>query len=155
MVAQSAMCDRVLGAFLFLFSGFVYAYTYTFEQAPAGEFMVDIVFYPRMLAVVLCGLSIPLLLKKAGKLEEKIHTARELRLLSVYVSFVLYTLILERIGYLLDTFLWIGFMAWLVGERKTWIIILTAFLGTAIGYYLFYIVLRIPLPQGYIAELFQ
>ena len=39
-------------------------------------------------------------------------------------------------------------MTWLVGERKGWVIFLTAFLGTGITYYLFWIVLGVPLPEG-------
>lgn len=145
---QIRVLDRLLGIFLMLSSLFIYGYTYTFDYPKGGGLMVNIAFFPRFLAVVLFILSIPLLVKKPIKFDEKVSITKEKKLISIYLSFIVYTLALDKLGFLVDTFLWVLFMSWLVGERKVWVIFLTAFLGTGITYYLFWIVLGVPLPEG-------
>jgi putative tricarboxylic transport membrane protein len=145
--------DRVLGIFLMLSSLFLYAYTYTFDYPKGSGYMVDIAFFPRFLAVVLFILGLLLLLKRPAIVEEGASITKGKKLIAMYLSFIFYTLALDKLGFLVDTFLWVFFMSWLVGERKVWIILLTAFLATAIGYYLFSVILGVPLSEGRLLNL--
>jgi hypothetical protein len=140
--------DRILGVFLIFFSIFIYAYTYTFDYPKGGGVMVNIAFFPRFLAVALFILGIPLIIKKSSEADEDVFITKEVRLISIYLSFIVYTLLLNILGFLIDTFFWVVCMTWIVGERKGWVIFLTAFLGTGIAYYLFWTVLGVPLPEG-------
>ncbi len=148
LFSQIRVLDRILGIFLMLSSIFMYVYTYTFDYPKGGGYMVDIAFFPRFLSVVLFILGSLLLLKRPAGVGERASIIKGKKLISIYISFLAYTFLLNRLGFLIDTFLWVAFMSWLVGERKVWIILLTAFLGTAVGYYLFSVVLGVPLPEG-------
>ena len=145
---QMRVLDRVLGIFLMLSSLFIYAYTYIFDYPKGSGYMVDIAFFPRFLAVVLFILGLLLLLKRPAIVEEGASITKRKKLIAMYLSFIFYTLALDKLGFLVDTFLWLFFMSWLVGERKVWIILLTAFLATAMGYYLFSVILGVPLSEG-------
>ncbi|NIS59590.1 MAG: hypothetical protein GTO13_02460 [Proteobacteria bacterium] len=148
LFSQIRVLDRILGIFLMLCSVFMYVYTYTFDYPKGSGHMVDIAFFPRFLAVVLFILGFLLLLKRSAGMEERSSITKGKKLISIYISFLAYTFLLNRLGFLLDTFLWVAFMGWVVGERKVWIILLTAILATSMGYYLFSVVLGVPLPEG-------
>ncbi len=147
-LSQIRVLDRILGIFLMLSSLFMYAYTYTFDYPKGGGYMVDIAFFPRFLSVVLFILGSLLLLIRPAGVGKRASITKGKKLISIYISFLGYTFLLDWLGFLIDTFLWVAFMSWLVGERRGWVIFLTAFLGTAAGYYLFSVVLGVPLPEG-------
>ena len=146
--SQMRILDRLLGIFLMLSSLFIYGYTYTFDYPKGSGYMVDIAFFPRFLAVMLFILGLFSLLKRPAEMEERTSITKGKKLIAMYLSFIFYTLALDKLGFLVDTFLWVFFMSWLVGERKVWIILLTAFLATAMGYYLFSVILGVPLSEG-------
>ena len=100
---QMRVLDRLLGIFLMLSSLFIYGYTYTFDYPKGGGPMVNIAFFPRFLAVVLFILSIPLLVKKPIKFDEKVSITKEKKLISIYLSFIVYTLLLSTLGFMIDT----------------------------------------------------
>lgn len=147
-LSQMRFLDRALGVSLILLSVFLYLYTYVFDYPKGSGYMVDIAFFPRFLAVVLFILGFILLLKRPTGMEERASITKGKKLIAMYLSFIFYTLALDKLGFLVDTFLWVAFMSWLVGERKVWIMLLTAFLATAMGYYLFSVILGVPLSEG-------
>lgn len=140
--------DRILSILFMLIAIFVFIHTYSFEYPRGGGAMVDIALFPRFLAVLLFVLGLLLLLKKQPEKKEKSSITKEKQLILLYIGLILYTALLNKLGFLLDSFLWISFVALIVGERKWWVILLTAFLGPALGYYIFQIHLGIPLPEG-------
>jgi len=93
-------------------------------------------------------LGLLLLFKKAPEKEEKASITKEGKLVLIYIGLIAYTALLNRLGFLLDSFLWIIFVSLVVGERKWWIILLTSLLAPAFGYYIFQIRLGVPLPEG-------
>lgn len=147
-LSQMRFLDRALGVSLMLLSVFLYLYTYAFDYPKGGGYMVDIAFFPRFLAVVLFILGFILVLKRPTGMEERASMTKVKKLIAMYLSFIFYTLALDKLGFLFDTFLWVAFMSWLVGERNVWIMLLTAFLATAMGYYLFSVILGVPLSEG-------
>ena len=126
----------------------VFIVTYFFEYPKGGGAMVDIALFPRFLAALLFVLGLLLLLKKPPEKKEQTSITKEKKLILLYVGFILYTALLNNLGFLIDSFLLVSFVALLVGERKWWIILLTAILGPVLGYYIFKIHLGIPLPEG-------
>jgi len=140
--------NRIIGVSLILFSVLAFGHTYTFDYPRGGGAMVDIALFPRFLLIVLFILGFLLLFRKATDPAERSSITKEKYLLSLYIGLVAFTLSLPRLGFLISTFFWVAYICWLVGERKWWIILLTAFLGTTIGYYIFQVRLGIPLPEG-------
>lgn len=140
--------DRILSILFMLIAVFVFAHTYSFEYPRGAGAMVDIALFPRFLAILLFVLGLLLLLKKPSAKEEKATITKEKTLILLYVGLILYTAFLSKLGFLLASFLWILFVILIVGERKWWIILLTAFFGPVLGYYIFQVRLGIPLPEG-------
>lgn len=140
--------DRILSVFFMLVAVFVFIYTYSLEYPRGGGAMVDIALFPRFLAVLLFVLGLLLLFKKAPEKEEKDSITKEGKLVLIYIGLIGYTALLNRLGFLLDSFLWIIFVSLVVGERKWWIIFLTSSLAPVFGYYIFQVRLGVPLPEG-------
>ena len=140
--------DRAVGIFLMLFSIFIYVHTYSFDYPRGGGAMVNIALFPRFLAVPLFVLGLLLLFKRQTTEDEKTSITKEKKLVALYIGLVLYTYLLDKLGFLVDTFLWVAYVGLLVGERKWWVILLTALLGPALGYYVFQVQLGVPLPEG-------
>ena len=110
--------------------------------------MVNIALFPRFLAVPLFVLGLLLLFKRQTTEDEKTSITKEKKLVALYIGLVFYTHLLDKLGFLADTFLWVAYVGLLVGERKWWVILLTALLGPALGYYVFQVRLGVPLPEG-------
>jgi hypothetical protein len=140
--------DRAVGIFLMLLSIFIYVHTYSFDYPRGGGAMVNIALFPRFLAVPLFVLGLLLLFKRQTTEDEKTSITKEKKLVALYIGLVLYTYLLDKLGFLADTFLWVAYVGLLVGERKWWVILLTALLGPALGYYVFQVQLGVPLPEG-------
>ena len=145
--------NRTLGASLMLFSAAAFVCTYTFDYPRGGGAMVDIALFPRFLLIVLFVLGALLLFQRPADPEETASITKEKKLLSLYGGLVVFTLALPRFGFILSAFFWAAYICWLVGERKWWIILFTAFLGATLGYYIFQVRLGIPLPEGSIVNI--
>ena len=71
--------------------------------------------------------------------------------LLVIVSLLLYPLLLPILGYLITTFVLIGFLFLFLGEAKrTWLKVLGAVFVTLGSYFLFYVLLDVRLPRGFL-----
>ena len=140
--------DRAVGIFLMLLSILIYVHTYWFQYPRGGGAMVNIALFPRFLGVLLFVLGLLLLLKRQTKEDEKTSITKEKKLVALYIGLISYTYLLDKLGFLADTFLWVAYVGLLVGERKWWVILLTALLGPALGYYIFQVQLGVPLPEG-------
>jgi len=112
-------------------------------------------FLPFVTGLILVALSVTLLgarlLKRkdrAGSIGEPMPRAQALRrILKALGALCLYVLILEPLGFLLTTFLFMVLALRL--EPRRWTFILPAAIGaTAFFFFLFKVLLRVPLPPG-------
>jgi len=68
----------------------------------------------------------------------------------VLVSILLYAILLPRIGYLVATFGLMALLYGMMGMRRLWIKIVSAFITTLCSYVLFNSWLKVSLPKGII-----
>lgn len=85
--------------------------------------------------------------KKAAKLTDSWKGLYWGNVLLVIGAGIIYLLLMEPLGYLLATF---GFMLLLfgLGKMKLWIVLVSTVLAVTGSYYLFHILLKVPLPRG-------
>lgn len=64
------------------------------------------------------------------------------------VALLVYTGLLEILGFRISTFLLLLFLFWFVGKQKWWVVFLGSFLVTLFTHLLFRVALKVQLPTG-------
>jgi len=112
-------------------------------------------FLPFVTGLILIALSLILLTSRFLSQKDETSSAEERmpkgealqRILKALGALCLYTLILERLGFAMTTFLFMVVLLRL--EPRRWTFIIPAALGaTAFFFFLFKVLLRVPLPPG-------
>lgn len=113
-------------------------------------------FFPLMIGVALCVLTLPLLITSIVKAkgnhgkEEIILTKDHVKKLSpIVIVLFLYAFFLEKAGYLLTTSIIFFTLLMLLGVKFKYTL-MVLFLLVSFSYLLFAIVFEIPLPQGFL-----
>ena len=70
--------------------------------------------------------------------------------LSILISVVLYNILWTRLGFVLTTLLFMGFLLRGVGKRKWWVVLTGTGLTSFVAYFLFQRVLKCQLPTGFL-----
>jgi putative tricarboxylic transport membrane protein len=111
--------------------------------------------FPLIVGVFIVAISISLLfrpLKRLQESQEQIETfpkgADRIRVLAVFASLLIYTVCLKPLGYLISTVGLMGVIVRLLGLRGWAKIALAAALTGFLSYYLFAVILGVPLPMG-------
>ncbi len=108
-------------------------------------------FFPFGLAIALILLSLALIFKTRAK--DKIAAPfwperTWLRPLLGMVILIFYALVVERVGFVITTFIFLVAWMWVI-ERLRWWTIISISVGTTVGLYLiFSLLLEVPLPAG-------
>jgi putative tricarboxylic transport membrane protein len=116
-------------------------------------------FFPLMIGLLLGIFSVVLLVqslkeKRGETTSAPASTGRQKRILFTLGALFFVALFFERLGYLISTFLLIGFLLAAVSRQKAWVVITTAFLSSVISYLLFGVVLQTQLPAGILSRFF-
>jgi len=139
--------DRLPAGVLALFALFV---MWESRQLPLGTFRHPGPAYVPVLLASLLLIFAVLILLTAGQ-APKLSSLRwtEWRhALAIFVACVFSVFAIERLGYRLSMFLMLGFLVKFV-EKRSWISTLIFAFSLSFGsYFLFYTLLRVPLPQG-------
>ena len=106
-------------------------------------------FVPVVLAVLLVvfGAFIAALGRSSPRLSE-VGWAEARHAVAIFVACGFVAGALERLGYRLTIAVMVFFMLWLVGKKRVFFAAVFAVGLSAATYYLFYTVLRVPLPRG-------
>lgn len=64
------------------------------------------------------------------------------------VALLIYTGLLEILGFRISTFLFLLFLFWFVGKQKWWVVFLGSFLVTFFTHLIFRVALKVQLPAG-------
>jgi hypothetical protein len=114
-------------------------------------------FFPRIigLLIVICSFSVLFSSLRNKKQKDKLNVIWEglnlkniLSTMIIIVSITLYLLILNYVGFLFSSPVLIFLLAWVMGG-KNWIInIVLGIVSSGLIYWLFWIVMRIYIPQG-------
>ncbi|WP_394218311.1 tripartite tricarboxylate transporter TctB family protein [Halobacillus trueperi] len=143
--------NQKVSIFLILFAaGYLYL-SYNLKEYPYVP--VDSDFVPKILGYLLIILAIFLFFDKSSETEEEkekrqVPKKEMLVLLAVGGMIFLYIFLLEIIGFVLSSMLFIVACSWFLGYRKLVTTILVAVLFPLIMYLSFNYLLQIRLPQG-------
>jgi len=139
--------DRLSAGVLALFALLV---MWESRQLPLGTFRhPGPAYVPVVLAALLLLFAVLILLtaRQAPKLSSLRWTEWR-HALAIFVACVFSVFAIERLGYRLSMFLMLGFLVKFV-EKRSWISTLIFAFSLSFGsYFLFYTLLRVPLPQG-------
>jgi hypothetical protein len=139
--------DRLSAGVLALFALFV---IFESRQLPLGTFRhPGPAYVPVLLASLLLLFAVLILLtaSRAPKLSS-LHWTEWRHALAIFAACIFSVFAIERLGYRLSMFLMLGFLVKFV-EKRSWISTLIFAFSLSFGsYFLFYTLLRVPLPQG-------
>ncbi len=144
--------DQISAVVLLLVSGFVIQQSMGMPQQ--AEFGPDYGFFPFWLGLLLAVLSIALFVdawrRPAAKDEPWPFPARKalLNIVLMMAALAGYAFLLETLGYLLTTLLFVGFLMGVVQRDKLRTTVITTLAVTAFLYLVFQILLEINLPKG-------
>ncbi len=104
-------------------------------------------------AVIIGLLAIPLVVKgflkkREGKIVDLWKGYKWSRVIFVFISLLLYSALLSKIGYLLTTFGLMMFLFSILGRRRIWTQVITAFITVLGTYLVFRLWLKVQLPIG-------
>jgi hypothetical protein len=139
--------DRLSASVLGLFALLV---IWESRQLPLGTFRHPGPAYVPVVLAVLLLLFAVLILLTAGQAPKlaSLRWTEWRHALAIFVACVFSVFAIERLGYRLSMFLMLGFLVKFV-EKRSWISTLIFAFSLSFGsYFLFYTLLRVPLPQG-------
>ncbi len=64
------------------------------------------------------------------------------------VGLLVYTTLMEPLGFVISTFLLLIFLFWYVGKQKVWVVFLGSFMVTFFTHLIFRVALKVQLPTG-------
>ncbi|MGF3104942.1 tripartite tricarboxylate transporter TctB family protein [Rossellomorea sp. DUT-2] len=143
--------DRIISIILLVFAGIYLALSF---QLPAFPYaIIDSDVLPKGLGFLLIILAVVLFFQAKDDTEEdrkRRYVKKEdvIILLSVLGALLVYIFLLEPIGFLLSTILFLLVIPFVLGFKKKLTTVLVAFLFSGIMYYSFNYLLNITLPQG-------
>ena len=110
-------------------------------------------FIPRGVATCLLFAAGMLLFRalrgRALMLESKLEGANLRRVSAAALLTGAYVFVVERIGFISTTFLYMLFFVWVLGERRWLRLVMFALLVPAVAYVIFSTILHVPLPRGW------
>ncbi len=145
--------DQITGIIVLIFSGFVIEESWRMPQQ-SGTFGPGVGFLPFWLGVLMAILSILLIAtawrRPADLTKKAIYPGRQARIaiVLVLIGLAVYILLLELLGFLVDTMLFAAFLLGVV-MRERWKMALLIAMMTSIGLYIiFQKLLEVNLPKN-------
>ncbi|MFC1581021.1 tripartite tricarboxylate transporter TctB family protein [Thermodesulfobacteriota bacterium] len=144
--------DRISGSFWLIFATIVCIASYRLGLGSLNQPGPGFIFF--WIGIILCAMSLTVLLRSrrgraipdSGKTVSEKANVKKIILVSL--SVFVYTLLLEKLGFIADTFLLFAFLLGII-EKKGWRVTLTAsLLVTLAAHLVFNIWLNTQLPQG-------
>jgi len=144
-----------IGLLLIVISALFFAGTWSFPD-DGGHVSPRV--FPRMiagcmfiLASILVGQSLFERLRNVSDNQSSVpikeHAQRWWRIVSVFIVGFAYTQVLDPFGYVVSTIPFLAAMVMLFQEKRWYIIVAVALLGTSIFYIVFRLVFKVPLPR--------
>ena len=150
--------DALIGAALIVFAGLILWHVRGFPPMPGQDFGPSL--FPRLIAVALaaCGTALVVAGWRSRRAGPVVELSDWLRMPRLFANFCLviggvlfYILLSERIGFLIVVPVVLG--AWIMSLGTRWKIALpVAAVVTLLIHYVFYTVLRVPLPWGVLID---
>lgn len=151
--------DALIGFALVLFAGVILWYVRNFPPMPGQEFGPSL--FPRFIAggLLVCGIALLVSGAKRWRTEPAVELSDWLRMPRLFVNFclvvggmVFYILLSDTLGFLIT--MPIVLTVWIVALKTRWTVALPmAVVVTLLIHYIFYSVLKVPLPWGVLTDL--
>ena len=145
-------CNQVVGVLLLILSIWVIVAStdlvYTVEFSPGAGF------FPFWLGIILAGLSLILVVGAAVRPKDSNDAspfpARQALAAvgKVLGGLILFTLLMETMGFILNTFIFVTYLMKVVQRERWWVTLLIAAATTACLYIVFQVLLGISLPRN-------
>ena len=139
-MSKNKIVSLACPAFFFLFGIWVKISTMSFASRDAT--------FPTMIAYATIVISIIDFIVELRKTEHKdrFGNVNFVALLSCIASMYVYTFLLKKIGFFLDTALLCAFTMWILGYRRWKVLIPSAILISALVFGAFYGLMKVPMP---------
>ncbi len=147
--------DVAIGALLFVLSAVMFALTFQFPEQTVA---LSPTFFPRLVTICMAGLACLLVAKamrqpRPAKAAPSVSAASWIRqghiqriAAMVALGFV-YTQVLDSLGFLIATGLFLAATVLLFMERRWTVVLAVAVLGSATLYGVFRVIFKVPLPR--------
>jgi len=150
--------DALIGGALVLFASAILWYVRNFPPMPGQEFGPSL--FPRFIAsgLLVCGVALIVSGAKRWRAEPVVELSDWLRMPRLFVNFclvaggmVFYILLSDTLGFLIT--MPIVLTVWIVALKTRWSVALpVAVVVTLLIHYIFYGVLKVPLPWGFLSD---
>jgi putative tricarboxylic transport membrane protein len=144
--------DLVTGVVLLVLAGYVIFEAW--QMPPSGTFGPGSGFFPFWLGILLAGLSLILVVGAAVRPKDSTDVspfpARQalFAVAKVLGGLILFTLLMETMGFIVNTFIFVVYLMKVVPRERWWMAILIAVATTACLYIVFQVLLGITLPRN-------
>jgi putative tricarboxylic transport membrane protein len=146
--------DLITGVVLLVLAGYVIYEAWM--MPPSGTFGPGSGFFPYWLGIILAGLSLILVIGAAVRPKDPKDVspfpARQalFSVAKVLGGLILFTLLMETMGFIVNTLLFVTYLMKVVQRERWWLTLLIAVATTACLYIVFQILLGITLPRNMI-----
>lgn len=108
--------------------------------------------FPKVIAMLIIFLAVILLFKsRLYDYDEKLKPEFHFKIiLKAVLGITIYILILEKVGYLISTFLLVAYMMYILNYPNKKLLVIISLITTILIYVVFRGLLNIPLPVGFI-----
>lgn len=144
--------DLITGIVLLILSGYVI--TEALQMPPSATFGPGSGFLPFWLGVILAALSLYLIVKTSLRRKDESDVPPFpgkqgiLTVVKVLAGLALFTILMETLGFIVNTFLFVAYLMGVVQREGRRSVLLTAVLTTAGLYIVFQVLLGIALPRN-------
>lgn len=144
--------DLITGVVLLVLAGYVIYEALL--MPPSRTFGPGSGFFPLWLGIILAGLSLILVVGAAVRPKDSNDVspfpARQalFAVTKVLGGLILFTLLMETMGFIVDTFIFVLYLMKVVQQERWWVTLLIAAATTACLYIVFHVLLGISLPRN-------
>lgn len=144
--------DLITGVVLLVLAGYVIYEAWL--MPPSGTFGPGSGFFPFWLGIILAGLSLILVVGAAVRPKDSTDVspfpARQalFAVAKVLGGLILFTLLMETMGFIVNTFIFVVYLMKVVQRERWWMVLLIAVATTACLYIVFQVLLGITLPRN-------
>lgn len=139
--------------FFFCIGAFFLISSFNLPRSPLGN-PNELLYFPLMISVMIIGLSVYYFFREWKLRKEKFENFSLIKigrtpflLIGTIILMIIYTLIFERVGFLISTMLFLGSLLFLLNGKRRWKLnIITSVLFTFITWYSFGVLLQVSLP---------
>ena len=147
--------DVAIGVLLFFLSSAMFALTFTFPEQTVA---LSPTFFPRLVTLCMAGLACLLVVKAlrqprpvkaapAFSLTAWIRQGHVQRIAAMVALGFVYTQVLDSLGFLIATGLFLAGTVLLFMERRWTVVLAVAILGSSVLYGVFRMIFKVPLPR--------